>query len=129
RQRDAHVHAADARAPLVVLLAPRAGEQRVHPRLERHLEAADLALAALERLARLGVIEDALVENRGDALELGRGLGGQRAQRGLVGGAPLHVALQLFEQRLHRRGELITRATRRRAPARTRAGSGRSRRR
>src|SRR5207245_2025916 len=80
---------------------PRAAQELVHPRLERDLEAAHLALAALQRLARLGVVEDAPVEDVGDALQLRQGHRVERAQRRLVGGPPEDVSLQLLEQRFH----------------------------
>src|SRR5262249_9189989 len=100
RQPDADVEPADARAALVVDLVPRAGEERVHPGLEGDLQAADLALAALERLAGLVVLDDAPVEDVGDAHEI---LGGARvegAKCGCVLRSPLDITFELFEESL-----------------------------
>ncbi len=102
RQRDAHVDAADAAAQLKVLVVPRAAEQPVHPGDQRHLELADARLAADERGARALVRQDARVEQLGDAREVRRRVGVQLAERRLIGGAPVDIALQLFEHGFHR---------------------------
>ena len=62
RQRDAHVHAPDARAQLVVGLVVGAEQHLVHPADERLLEPLDLRRAARDRPARPGVGFDRRVE-------------------------------------------------------------------
>src|SRR5262245_54651948 len=100
RQPDADMEPTDARTPLAVRLVPRASEERVEPGFECDLQAADVALAVLQRLARLVVLEDAAVEDVGDVGELRGRARVQGAQRLFIVRAPLDVPLELFEQGL-----------------------------
>jgi hypothetical protein len=97
---DGDVLAPDARPHLVVRLVPRAVEQLAHPTDQGVPQVADLALAALERLAGAFVGEDAIVEEDRDSLEVRLGDGMQRAQGVGIRGAEADVAFQLFEDRL-----------------------------
>jgi hypothetical protein len=100
RQADADVDAPDVVAVLPVPRVPGPGEQRVHPGDERDLQVPDPALAADERLARLLVAEDPVVEDLGDRLEPGRGRGVQRPQGLLVRRPEAHIAFELLEDGL-----------------------------
>ena len=98
RERDVDVLAANAGAKLVVIRAPGAGEELLHPRDERVPQTADHAFAFNQGLSGRLVLEDALVEDLADALELGPCDGVQHTERQFVGRAKPDVALQLLEE-------------------------------
>ena len=97
-QGNPDMHPPDAAAGLEVVLVPGATQQPVHPGDQRHLQAPDDALPTHERFPGALVLQDAVVEGRGDRLKVWFRQRVKGAQRRLVLRAEAYVPLELFQQ-------------------------------